>query len=164
MKFKISLTIDEGANHKVEMINLLTDSLENYFSLKSYGTSINDILIGLTCVNIPKGFEHLFKLQKPFYVDFKIIKNQHTGELIELKEHFYYSIKFEKEEYDEFINSSDEESKNLLIELLLKSLSNFDTLPKKVKNFNKEKFTSDMKAFFRGDEHGHELEKDMVLA
>lgn len=147
MKFKINLTINEEANKKTSLIHSFSESLKGYFVNKDYGASIEDILIGLTCVNIPQGFEHLFKQHKPFYVDFKVIKNKHTGESIELKKHFHYSVKFNNEEYDEFVNASDEESKKILSKLLLDSLSNFDVLPKKIKDFDKERFKTDLESF-----------------
>ncbi|NJM78593.1 MAG: hypothetical protein HC854_01280 [Flavobacterium sp.] len=147
MKFKISLTIDEEANNKVGLINSFSKSLEDYFIVKNYGSSIDEILIGLTCVNIPVGFEHLFKIYKPLYVDYKTITNQHTGEQIELKKYFNYSIRLNKESYNEFVNRSDDDGKKILSQLFVDSLSNLDALPKKVKDFNKEKFKNDIVEF-----------------
>lgn len=149
MKFGISLRIDENAHKKSSIINSLANSLKDYFLTKDYGTSIEDILIGLTCVNVPEGYEHLFKPIKPFYVDYKVIRNKHTGEPIELKKHFYFSLNFNNEEYEEFTNTSDENSIQILSELLIRSLSNLDSLPKKVKDFDKLKFKSDLEYFLR---------------
>ncbi|RKR09273.1 hypothetical protein C8C83_0893 [Flavobacterium sp. 90] len=148
MKVRISLRTDSGAEHKINLINSLIDSLEVYFASKNYGSDIEDILIGLTCAYVSEGFEHLFKMYPTKYVDFKIIKNKYTGESIELNKHFHYSVKLDNEEYNSFINESDEESRKILAVMIIKSLSNLDGLPKKVKNFDKERFKNDTLSFF----------------
>lgn len=151
MKVRISLRIDSGAEHKINLINSLIDSLEAYFASKNYGPDIEDILIGLTCAYVSEGFEHLFKIYPPKYVDFKIIKNKYTGESIELNKYFHYSVKFDNEEYEDFVDASDEESKQMLAVMIIKSLSNLDALPKKVKNFDKERFKDDTLSFFENE-------------
>lgn len=149
MKFRISLRVDNGAYNKVNLINSLTDSLEAYFAPKNYGIDVEDILVGLTCLYISEGFEHLYKTYPPKYTDYKTIKNKYTGELIELNKYFNYSFNFSNEKYEEFIEASDEESKKILAYEIFDSLSNLDALPKKVKSFDKERFKADLKTFFK---------------
>ena len=148
MKVRTSLRIDSDAQHKIDLINSLTDSLEKYFTPKNYGSDIEDILIGLTCVFVSEGYEHLFKIYPPKYVDFKVIKNKYTGESIELKKYFNYSLKLSNKIYEEFISATDEESKKILANEILNSFSNLDSLPKKVKDFDKERFKKDVETFF----------------
>lgn len=147
MKFNISLRVDNNANNKIILINEFIDSLEKYFATKGYGSDVEYILIGLTCVYVNEGFEHLYKVYPLKYVDFKILKNKFTGESIELKKQIHYSVKLNNDEYEEFVNGSDEESKKILYKLLFDSLSNFDALPKKIKDFDKERFKTDLESF-----------------
>ncbi|RMZ59697.1 hypothetical protein D1632_08720 [Chryseobacterium nematophagum] len=68
---------------------------------------------------------------------------------LETVKQYSYDIKFDNELYDDFVSSSDEESKKLLVRKILESFEHLDKLPKKVKDFDKEKFKSDVEQFFK---------------
>ena len=58
---------------------------------------------------------------------------------------FSYDVKLD---YEDFKNQSDEQNEQTLASEIMESLSNLDKLPKKVKDFDKERFKKDMEAFF----------------
>ncbi|MEO8237472.1 MAG: hypothetical protein ABI576_05135 [Flavobacterium sp.] len=149
MKFTISLKIDQKIQSKSSLINNLSQELTIFFKNKNYGKDIMEIVIGFNCVKPPIGYEHLFKLKKPFYLDFKIIKNIHTGEPIELEKYYFYEIKIDNNHYDKLIVLSDEEIKKIIAHEILNSLSNLDNLPKKIKDFNREQFKKDLESYFK---------------
>lgn len=148
MKFSISLRIDSEGQHKSFIIHDLSQILSAYFKDKDYGTDICDFLIGIICVKVPHGLEKLFEPKKISYVDFKVIKNKFTGESITLNKQLSFDIKMNLIDYDSFVSLNDEDSKRLIAKMILDSISNFEFLPKKVKNFNKEKYVEDLKYFF----------------
>lgn len=149
MKFAISIRIDQRANDKSRIVVSISEELKAFFRDKFYGEDIQDYSIGFTCVLPPEGFEHLFKKKKPAYVDDKTTKNRFTGEPHRMFKLFLDSIDLDSTEYADFVDSSDEESKKILAKKILESLENLDKLPKKVKDFDKERFKQDMEEFFR---------------
>lgn len=149
MEFNIEKTVSEEAIEKNKVILCLEEDIAKYLKSKDYGKDIQSYTVKLNCVNPPKGFEHLFKLLPPKYIDLKVSKNIHTGKEQEFKKHFFCSINITGDYYNEFVNSSDEESKKLLARKILESFEHLDKLSKKVKDFDKEKFKSDVEEFFR---------------
>ncbi|QIH34492.1 hypothetical protein [Sphingobacterium sp. DR205] len=149
MEFNIEKTVSEEAKEKNKVIFSLEEDVAKYLRSKDYGKDIKTYTIKLNCVNPPKGFEHLFKLLPPKYIDLKVSKNISTGQEQEFKKHFFCSINLIGEYYNEFVNSSDEESKKLLGREIIKSFSYLDKLPKKLKDFDKEKFKIDVENFFK---------------
>lgn len=146
MKFNIALTIDKKAEHKEQQINSLSVCLEEFFKNKHYGNEVKEISILCICVDVPMGYEHLFKVNKPKYVDNKIIINKYTGEKLELNQVLLFDIKFSEEDYSKYINLSAEESEKVFINLLLASIQNL-TIPKKINDFNKNDFFEDIQNF-----------------
>ena len=148
MEFTITIEADLEAEKKINLIINLSNNLKEYFKNRTFGKDISTVLIGCICIKTKVGYEEWYKQRKPKYVDFKITKSKITNEVFEVKNTYSYYIKLDDESYNTFINSTDEESKKLLVSEILTSLSNFDTLPNKVKDFDKEKFKADMKAYF----------------
>lgn len=149
MNISISLIMDPLAKHKSNIIVSMSQELKAFFADRFYGEDIQDYSIGFTCVLPPEGFEHLFKKKKPAYVDDKTTKNKFTGEPHRMFKLFLDSIDLDSREYADFVDSSDEESRKILARKILESLENLDKLPKKVKDFDKERFKQDMEEFFR---------------
>ena len=151
MEFNISITIDEKAKHKSHLIIDLSESLKSYFQDKNYGEDIKDYIIGCICTLPPEGFEKFNKPKKPTYVDYKITKNIYTGEEHIMNKLFINEFNFNPEEYEEFISVSDEESKKILENKIIESLGNLDKLPKKVKDFDKVRFKTDLLTFLNSN-------------
>lgn len=149
MKFSISLRIDSNGQHKSNIIHDLSNSIQSFLKERNYGVDVIELIIGLICVNTPKEVEHLFREKKPDYIDFKVIKNKFTGELIELNKQVSYDIRLSSEQYNLFLSLNEEGSKKFLANLIFNSLKKFDVLSTKIKKFDKEKLTSDLGYFLR---------------
>lgn len=149
MKVVLALTLDKDAQTKSRLINNLFVDLNAFVKNKDYGSGILEYLVICQIVNPPVGFEHLHKDFKPKFIEHKSLTNRITGEPLVIEKQFSYSIKINGEKFDEFIESTDEESEKLLAIEFLNSLSYLDMLPKKIKDFDKEKFKSDMEQFFK---------------
>jgi hypothetical protein len=155
MKFTISLrlfeiSLSETVRKNVEkVVGELNDRMNTYIEKQDYGNSILEYEVILYVLNMPEGYEHLFKNFKPKYTEYKTLTNSHTGEKLEINKLFNYSIKIEGELYSKFTTSTDKESQRILASEILKSLTNLDVLPKKVKGFDKERFKADIEQFFK---------------
>lgn len=149
MEFAITKELDTGTNKKTNLIQEISDNLEFFLKNKSYGEDIGTFYIGFVGVKTKIGYEHFFKERKPKYIDYRLTKNRLTGLPLETIKQYGYDIKFDHELYDEFVNGTDEESKKLLARKILESFAHFDKLPKKIKDFDKEKFKADVEEFFK---------------
>ena len=155
MEISLSLTIDSHsmgeseAQKKSILIRELFEQINSYIKIRDYGNGVYKYLIILYVANPPKGWEHLYKDFKPKYTHYKLLTNKFTGTKLEIEKQFDYSLKINDKLFETFTNSTDEESKKLLAQEILKSLSNLDALPKKVKAFDKERFKIDMENFFK---------------
>ncbi|MFD2904390.1 hypothetical protein [Sphingobacterium anhuiense] len=146
MKFNLSLIMDAGSQHKLDLVSDLQKKLKFFFEGRFYGSDLESYIIGFTSVLTPPGFEHLFKAKKPLYVRDKTTKNRFTGEMQRMVKLFLDDIVLTSDEYEGFVSGNDYDSMELLKTRILESLSNLDKLPKAVKDFDKEKFKIDMKA------------------
>lgn len=149
MRFRITVEIDVESEHKSKIIRELSDDLETFFSSKNYGEDIQNYLLGCICIRTKKGYEDWYKIRKPKYTDYKKTKNKLTGEDYEIIKTYENDFKLDNEIYEEFVSSTDEESKKILAHEILNSLSNLNSLPKKVNNFDRERFKTDLKTFFK---------------
>jgi len=151
MKITINLTTETAVRKKVKIIDLLFDKINCFLETADYGSDLLELNIDLSIVNPSKEYEHLYKSFKPRYINHKIKKNSFTGESYEINKSFYYSILIKGDKYMSFVNSTDKVSESILAKSFLESFSNFDFLPKKVKDFNREKFESDLHIFLNKD-------------
>lgn len=141
--------LDTEASHKLDLVKKTSTLLFNYFLNQSFGEDIKEFLFICILVKTKPGFEEWFKARKPKYIEYKTYKNKITKETIEIKNQFTIEFKIDDKEYDDFIALSDEESKKILAKKILESLANLDKLPKKAKDFDKEKFKANMEVFFK---------------
>ncbi|GAA0875034.1 hypothetical protein GCM10009118_14420 [Wandonia haliotis] len=155
MNFSIALRIDafsmgeDMAKKKSFIINDFSKQINAYIKVRDYGNDIYQYLVSIDVVNPSEGYEHLYKDFKPKYTEYKALINKFSGDKMEIEKQFHYSIKITGELFDEFISTTETEGRKILAQELLKSLSNLDALPKKVKDFDKERFKADMEAFFK---------------
>lgn len=148
MKFTITLEIDREAAHKASLIQELSTDINRFLDKKYYGRDILKYLLGCICVKTKVGYEDWFKIRKPKYTDYKKAINKLTGLEMEIIKTFENDFKLDNDIYEEFVALSDEVSYKILAREILNSLTNLDSLPKKVKDFNKEAFKNDMKFYF----------------
>ncbi|WP_026714007.1 hypothetical protein [Flavobacterium daejeonense] len=142
---KIALAIYTSAEIKKETGFLIdfSDDLEEYFLKKKYGNDLIDIIIGVICVS--PIFEHFFKIRRPIYTKEKKEINSEGFEYI-IEKCLEYDIKLD---FDIFKNYSEIETKKYLAKEIINSLSVFDLMKSKIKNFDSEKFKQDLESYFR---------------
>lgn len=134
---------------KLPIINHLSNSIKTHFLNYDYGKDVKSIVIITILVKTRKGYEEWYKIRKPKFISHKIIENPSIGLRKEINKEFVTETRYDNELYDTFLKATDKVSKEILAQELLKSLSNLDALPKKVKDFDKERFRADMEAFFK---------------
>jgi hypothetical protein len=150
MKFIVSLRLFEISlsetirKNTEKVVSELSNRINAYIEKQDYGNSILEYEVILYVVNMPNGYEHLYKDFKPKYVENKVLTNKHTGDKFEINKSFNYSIKIEGELYSNFVSASHEDCKRILALEILKSLSHLYLLPKKANNFDKERFKADL--------------------
>ena len=142
MRFALTVEPSESVANKTYLIHNVSNKLSEYFSDKNYGDDVKQILIGVICV-APE-FDWFSTIRKPKYVFYrKYVRD--SSEIIEDKV-FTFDLKID---YENFKNQPDEQNNKMLALEIQKSLTNLNNLPKKVKDFDKERFEEDMKAQFR---------------
>lgn len=146
MEFGIVVEASVGLENRTRLIHGLSRKLSEYFSNKDYGNDVKEILIGI--ISVAPEFEWFSKIRKPKYSFYRKYTSRDGIEIIEDKL-FSFDLKID---YEAFKNQSDDQNKKMLAAEVLRSLSNLDSLPKKVKDFDKDQFKEDMKTFFSKDE------------
>lgn len=145
MKFALTLETSIGVDKKVQIIHHLSNEMEAIFSNKHYGNDLVEILIHIICV-APE-FDWFSKIRKPrFTTSRNYVKD---GMVINIDRLFAYDLKLD---FDLFRQQNDTENTHYLAKELISSLNNFDALPKKVKDFDKDRFKADMEHFFQTQE------------
>jgi len=143
MRFALTIETSVGVtDEKANLIINLSNELSEYFLNREYGNAVIKLLIGVICV-APE-FEFFTKVRKPKYTSYRKYINQDGIEIIEDRI-FCFDVKLD---YEKFRSQKDEENRKILASEILGSLSNLDALPKKVKDFDKNRFKNDMRTFF----------------
>lgn len=143
MQFGLSVETSVGmAAGKTNVVYSLLEDIKSFLGNREYGADLQRIGILVICV-APE-FDFFSKVRKPKYTTYR----KYVREGIEFVEDriFAYDIKLD---FESFRNQSDYENKKMLASEILSSLTNLDALPKKVKDFDKERFKEDMRMFFR---------------
>jgi hypothetical protein len=144
MDFSLTQESNLEGDKNIQLIEF-SNSLKEYFIIKSYGEDLNHFVIGIICVK-PE-FETFFKVRKPRYKAIDKIKLL-DGNTVELIGVYGYDIKLN---FNEFVSATETESRKILAQEILNSLSNLEDLPKKVKDFDKERFKEDIEQFFKSE-------------
>lgn len=149
MELKVALTLGTEVQSKGQLINELFSEINEFVQNRNFGNGTSEYLIICYIINPPKGYEHLFVEFKPKFIEYKSLTNKLTEESFVIERQFSYRMKIDGEKFDKFVNASVENSRKLLSSEILKSLSNLNALPGKVKDFDKERFRADIALFFR---------------
>ena len=139
MEFGFGIQTSTGVD--TELILGLEKELKVFFIKKNYGGDLKKIVMGICCM--AEEFENFYKRRKPSYTAYKEITIVNKKIIIDRV--FEYEIWLN---FKVFNSLSEKGAKKLLAQEILKSLSNLDTLPKKIKDFIREKFKYDMERFF----------------
>ena len=129
------------------IIQDLSNEMNNYFEDQIYGPDLQSLKIRFILALPKQGYENWYKEKKPKFIDSKDSVSKLTGEIYQVKKEFSYEVKLSEEILRQILNITEGEKKMILIKELLKSLHNVKNLPKKVKNFNKNKFINDIENF-----------------
>ncbi len=149
MEFKIRINeLDEIISHKLGSVGSFSEIINEHFSPLSYGNGVNSIVLIIILIRTKPGYEKWYKVRKPKFIEHKVIENKLTGCCKIIEKEFVIETRLDFDDFDNFLNSSETLGKKILASEILKSLSNLDSLPKKVKDFDKERFMKDMKTFF----------------
>lgn len=105
---------------------LLSDKLQSYFLVKSYGLGIETLVVGIICVK-PE-FDFFFKVRKKYSKKRKLLE---------------YDIKLD---HAKVLAADQNELVEIIRDGILGSFAVFDEL--KIKDFDAERFKSDMVDFF----------------
>ena len=151
MKFAIKFNeIDQGAAHKVyDVVDFFTKLLTPYLNKRDYGKDVLSYKMICICVKTKPGYEDWYKVRRPKYIENQTIIVDFTGEKIEINNELVHEIKIDNEEYDFFVSSGKEEGYKFLAYKILRSISELKKLPGKIKDFDKERFKSDLEGFFK---------------
>lgn len=127
---------------KSKVVQDLTNNISFFLSDKDYGSSIQSFIIGMICVK-PE-FESFVKVRKPKYIEDKteIV----DGESYHILRQYTYDIKLD---WKRVMSLTDEMFCKILVEEIIKSLTHFDNLPKKIKNFDVNKLKLDLVELLR---------------
>ncbi|WP_333888135.1 hypothetical protein [Sphingobacterium siyangense] len=155
MHFTIALTMDTRAETKSHILTNLSIYLNESFKDKDYGADLLNYTLGFTSVLAPEGYGHFFEKKKPLYVSDRTTKNRFTGEKHHMYRLFIDGIVIGPDEYEDFVSGTDPNSLEIIKAKILESLSSLDQLPKKVKDFDKERFRIDMKNLLEHTDDNH---------
>lgn len=143
---KFGLTQETNLDQdRSNIIISLSNELKEYFKNRDYGKDVEEFLIGL--ISVKPEFEIFFKERKPKYISHKI--ETHGGISVEITKSYGYDIKLN---YNNISESNMHTIKSVIASEIVTSLSHLDSLPKKIKDFDKERFKGDLLQFFK--EHG----------
>ena len=137
-KFSVEL---DSTTKRAEFRELVV-KLEAYFNAKSYGDDICSYLIGVVCVH--PNYDQFFKIGRPKYVEDRTV----VYEKILGPTHIYKSFSFNiKLNFEEFFSSNTEDGLKMIAGSIMEMVRTLK-YPKKIKDFDKEKFYEDLRLFF----------------
>ena len=62
---------------------------------------------------------------------------------------FELEVRFDNDVYDEFLHADEDQSKRIIARETLKALDLLDKVPKRLKDFDKERFRTDVANYYR---------------
>ena len=127
------------------------DYLESVFIDRSYGKDIENISIVIILIRHIPGYEAWDKPRRPKYIEHYESVSYITGEPVrwEWNKRFVIEIRFNNDVYDEFLKADEEQSKRIIARETLKALELLDKVPKRLKDFDKERFRTDVANYYR---------------
>lgn len=150
MNIRLYIAVREPIEHsKFNLVYELSNSLKLYFLNKEYGGDVKNVEIGLLMVFTREGYEDWHKPKRMTYTNYKKSKHKLTGEIIVIEKTLKYEIKFSDTQLANYVGNSDNLSKVILADEIVNSVSNYDKLPRQIKDFDVERFKTDLHGFFK---------------
>ena len=125
--------------------------LEKHFLTLNYGPDVEEIVIAFTLIKTKPGYEEWCKPKRPKYTEYGGWRTfgPEGPKDREIKKEFFIDIRIDGDLYDAFIEANEEQAKCILAREILNSLELLDKLPKRLKQFDKERFKSDVSDYFQ---------------
>ncbi len=135
-------SVELDSTTKSPEVTELIFKIRDYFKNKSYGDDICSYLIGVICVH--PNYDQFFKVGRPKYVEDRTV----VYEKILGPTHIYKTFSFDiKLNFEEFISSNTEDGLKMIAGSIMETVRTLK-YPKKIKDFDKEKFYEDLRLFF----------------
>jgi hypothetical protein len=150
MKFEIEVYEYESAFKEKAwwLCDFSRDYIEPSFLDRSYGKDIENISISIILVRQYPGYEDWDKPRRPKYIEHREARCI-SGELMIWHKRFELEVRFDNDVYDEFLHADEEQSKRIIARETLKALDLLDKVPKRLKDFDKERFRTDVANYYR---------------
>ena len=153
MRFEIDIfELDSPMQTKSDWLqDFSKQNLIPAFKGKYYGQDILNIAIVIILIQHLPGYEAWDKPRRPKYIEHYESVSYITGEPVrwEWNKRFVIEIRFNNDVYDEFLKADDEQSKRIIARETLKALELLDKVPKRLKDFDKERFRTDVANYYR---------------
>lgn len=146
IELSIAVTDNFGVNRSAIFFQV-SNRLNQFIKGKRYGDDIEKIKVGFIMVFDRPGYELWYKPKKISYTDYSVTKSRLTAETIEINKQLSFEIRLNENSIGSFLNSNETDGQNLIIQQVANYLSTIKQLPKKITDFDKEKFVSDLKQF-----------------
>ncbi len=134
---------EEMYSEKKKILVNMENTINQVIKDVNYGESIHLFIIGLICVK--QKIDHLFKVRRPKYIADRTII---IGEVKkQIKNTFECELKID---YELMLNSEKKVVQNYIAKEILDTLHHLKK-PKKITDFNKERFVSDIELLFKSE-------------
>jgi len=145
MKIGLTRITSPEINKFNNLFNQFEKKINDYFAQRDYGNGIAEIGICVLCVNPLPGFEKFGELRRPKYTyEYKTYTRGDVSYTIGRT--LEYDIKLE---FETFRNATNEEASRILAKEILNSLTVFEKMKKKIKDFDSESFKKDLEQYFK---------------
>lgn len=144
MRISITPYISSDIKNLTSLLLELSTKMSFCFESMQYGDSINVFLIGCICVH--PSLDVFFKPRRSIYSDYQ--ETVIDGRLCKFDKTFECDIKLD---YTIISKAKEEEVKKIVAQSIIDFLHVLK-MPKKVTDFDKDRFVTDMEAFFRKEQ------------
>lgn len=129
---------------KHQTIKGLSDAVNGFVSSNDYGKSIEEVLIGIIAVE--PIYDKFAKPRRPRYTEHK-----ETIAFGSIPIVIHKTLEIEtKMDYEQILTAEDEELRKIVATEVINNLRTLK-LPKKVTDFEKDKFVSDVESYFKSE-------------
>ncbi len=144
MEISIIQVTDVNSGKKSRIVNWLSFYLGMYFAEKDYGEGVQRLCITVVLTN---GLHKFEELQEMYVTKYESTFDDwsSSGEPVEGKSRFSIACLFPDVEYEKFCHVEEERRMDILVQALVKSLSNFEVPLREVSNFDQARFIEDFK-------------------
>lgn len=144
MRISITPYVSSDIKNLTSLLLELSTKMSFCFESMQYGDSINVFLIGCICVH--PSLDAFFKPRRSRYTDYQ--ETVFDCRLCKFERTFECELKLD---YSIMSKATEEEAKKIVAQSIIEFLHVLK-MPKKVTDFDKDRFVADMEAFFREEQ------------